>query len=166
MALERKQVEVFTDGACSGNPGPGGWGVVLRYRGSVKELSGGEDNTTNNRMELTAVIEALSALKGPCAVTLTTIPSMSSTPSKRAGSTAGGKTAGCETKRSPPSTWTCGKSCLPCSRCIRSPSSGSRGTPATQRTNAATRLRWVNIKRCRNCKLFRSHCNLYLISIL
>ena len=67
-----KQVEIFTDGSCSGNPGPGGWGAVLRFGGHEKELSGGESQTTNNRMELTAVIEALRALKEPCAVTLTT----------------------------------------------------------------------------------------------
>ena len=67
-----KQVEIFTDGACSGNPGPGGWGAVLRFGTVEKELSGGERETTNNRMELTAVIEALSALKEPCAVRLTT----------------------------------------------------------------------------------------------
>lgn len=67
-----KSVEIFTDGACSGNPGPGGWGAVLRYNGREKELSGGERNTTNNRMELTAVIEALNQLKEPCKVTLTT----------------------------------------------------------------------------------------------
>lgn len=67
-----KNVEIFTDGACSGNPGPGGWGAILRYNGHEKELSGGERNTTNNRMELTAVIEALNCLKEPCKVTLTT----------------------------------------------------------------------------------------------
>lgn len=66
-----KKVEIFTDGACSGNPGPGGWGAVLRYNGIEKELCGGEKNTTNNRMELTAAIMALSALKMPCDVTLT-----------------------------------------------------------------------------------------------
>lgn len=66
-----KQVEIFTDGACSGNPGPGGWGAILRYNGHEKELSGGENLTTNNRMELIAVIEALKALKEPCEVTLT-----------------------------------------------------------------------------------------------
>ena len=65
-------VEIFTDGACSGNPGPGGWGTVLRYNGIEKELSGGEAQTTNNRMELTAVIEGLKALKKPCKVILTT----------------------------------------------------------------------------------------------
>ena len=67
-----KHVEIYTDGACSGNPGAGGWGAVLRYGTAEKELSGGEKATTNNRMELTAVIEALSALKEPCSVTLTT----------------------------------------------------------------------------------------------
>ncbi len=65
-------VEIFTDGACSGNPGPGGWGAILRMGGHYKELSGGEGSTTNNRMELTAVIMALSALKRPCHVILTT----------------------------------------------------------------------------------------------
>ena len=67
-----KKIEIFTDGACSGNPGPGGWGAVLRYNGVEKELSGGEKETTNNRMELTAVIAALKALKEPCEVILTT----------------------------------------------------------------------------------------------
>ena len=67
-----KKIQIFTDGACSGNPGPGGWGAVLRYNGVEKELSGGEKETTNNRMELTAVISALKALKEPCEVTLTT----------------------------------------------------------------------------------------------
>ncbi len=66
-----KSVEIFTDGACSGNPGPGGWGAVLRYGTSEKELCEGEASTTNNRMELTAAIEALKALKEPCTVTLT-----------------------------------------------------------------------------------------------
>ena len=65
-----KTVTVYTDGACSGNPGPGGWGAILEYMGHEKELSGGEKNTTNNRMELTAVIKALQALKEPCTVEL------------------------------------------------------------------------------------------------
>lgn len=66
-----KTVEIFTDGACKGNPGPGGWGAILRYRGVEKELSGGEGETTNNRMELSAVIFALEQLKEPCHVVLT-----------------------------------------------------------------------------------------------
>lgn len=66
-----RTVELFTDGACSGNPGPGGWGAILRYGERKKELSGGERDTTNNRMELTAAIEGLAALKEPCKVVLT-----------------------------------------------------------------------------------------------
>lgn len=66
------RIEIFTDGACSGNPGPGGWGVILRHKTTEKELSGREENTTNNRMELTAVISALKALKAPCDITLYT----------------------------------------------------------------------------------------------
>ena len=66
------RVEIFTDGACSGNPGPGGWGALLRCKNVEKELSGGEKETTNNRMELTAVINALSALKTECNVSLYT----------------------------------------------------------------------------------------------
>ena len=65
-------VEIFTDGACKGNPGPGGWGVLLRYGTTEKELYGGERQTTNNRMELMAAIEGLKALKRACSVTLTT----------------------------------------------------------------------------------------------
>jgi ribonuclease HI len=61
-----KTVQLYTDGACSGNPGPGGWGCILRYGGREKEFSGGEEQTTNNRMELTAVIKGLEALKEPC----------------------------------------------------------------------------------------------------
>lgn len=67
-----KKVEIYTDGACSGNPGKGGWGAVLVYGEKEKELSGAEKDTTNNRMELTAVIKALGALKQPCNVVLTT----------------------------------------------------------------------------------------------
>ena len=66
-----KKVRLYTDGACRGNPGRGGWGAILVYRGIEKELSGGENLTTNNRMELTAAIEVLSSLREPCEVTLT-----------------------------------------------------------------------------------------------
>jgi ribonuclease HI len=65
-------VDIFTDGACSGNPGPGGWGAVMRYRGVERELWGGEPHTTNNRMELMAAIQALETLKRPCTVRLHT----------------------------------------------------------------------------------------------
>jgi ribonuclease HI len=67
-----KELEIFTDGACRGNPGPGGWGALLRYEGNEKTIYGGEGETTNNRMELTAAIEALAALKQPSKVSLTT----------------------------------------------------------------------------------------------
>lgn len=67
-----KKITIYTDGACSGNPGPGGWGAILEYNGIEKELSGGEENTTNNRMELSGVIAALSALREPCKVSLFT----------------------------------------------------------------------------------------------
>ncbi len=70
MALSVKFVEIYTDGACSGNPGPGGWGAILLYNEHSKELSGGENPTTNQRMELTAAIQALKALKEPCRVRL------------------------------------------------------------------------------------------------
>ena len=66
-----KKVEIYTDGACRGNPGKGGWGAILKYGDRIKEISGGERETTNNRMELTAAIEALKLLKEPCQVTLT-----------------------------------------------------------------------------------------------
>jgi len=66
------KIEIFTDGACSGNPGPGGWGAILRTKGVEKELSGGDKDTTNNRMEMMAVIAALEALTRPCEVTVTT----------------------------------------------------------------------------------------------
>ena len=65
-----KTVTIYTDGACSGNPGPGGWGAILEWNGVEKELSGGAADTTNNRMELTGVIRALSCLKEPCVVEL------------------------------------------------------------------------------------------------
>ena len=67
-----EEVEIFTDGACRGNPGPGGWGVILRYKGKEKELYGGEAETTNNRMELMAAIMGLESLTRPCKVALTT----------------------------------------------------------------------------------------------
>lgn len=70
--MDKQHVKIFTDGACSGNPGAGGYGVVLQYMGYEKQLSGGSSNTTNNRMELTAVIVGLKTLKKPCKVTLYT----------------------------------------------------------------------------------------------
>jgi ribonuclease HI len=70
--MSDERVTIYTDGACSGNPGPGGWGAILQFNGTEKELMGGEPHTTNNRMELLAAISALEALKRPCAVDLYT----------------------------------------------------------------------------------------------
>ena len=86
-----KELTIYTDGACSGNPGPGGWGAVLKYGAHERELSGGEASTTNNRMELTAVIQGLRLLREPCAVELW----------KSAGSTAGNSAAGSKATKSP-----------------------------------------------------------------
>lgn len=72
MASTEDRVEIFTDGACSGNPGPGGWGLILRWRGHERELNGGEPETTNNRMELMAAIQGLESLKRPSKVTVHT----------------------------------------------------------------------------------------------
>lgn len=72
MRTNMKQVTIYTDGACSGNPGPGGWGAILLYKDTLRELSGGEEHTTNNRMELLGAISALSALKEPCEIELYT----------------------------------------------------------------------------------------------
>ncbi|WP_116962993.1 ribonuclease HI [Fastidiosibacter lacustris] len=72
MIFKPKKVTIYTDGACRGNPGKGGWGVILQYKSKIKELYGGEENTTNNRMELLAAIQALSALKTMCEVELYT----------------------------------------------------------------------------------------------
>ncbi|WP_417833226.1 ribonuclease HI [Thalassospira xiamenensis] len=69
---DNKRVEIYTDGACSGNPGPGGWGAILRFNGVKKEMSGGDPETTNNRMEMMAAISALEALKRPCVVDIYT----------------------------------------------------------------------------------------------
>ena len=71
-ATEDNRVEIYTDGACIGNPGPGGWGAILRFRGVEKEMSGGDPETTNNRMEMMAAISALEALKRPCIVDIYT----------------------------------------------------------------------------------------------
>ncbi len=150
MTQQRKHVEIFTDGACSGNPGPGGWGAVLRYKGNTRELSGGERETTNNRMELTAVIEALSALKEPCDVTLTSDSKYVIDASRRDGSTAGRKKAGSKATKSQPSMWTCGNSCSRSWPTTRWSLSGSKATPGIRRTSAATRWRWPSRKNTRD----------------
>ena len=97
-----KTVTIYTDGACSGNPGPGGWGAILIYGTHKRELSGGEADTTNNRMELTAVIQALSLLKEPCIVSCGPTQNMSLTAWRRAGPVAGRNGAGSSPTKSRP----------------------------------------------------------------
>jgi ribonuclease HI len=108
----KPHVTVFTDGACSGNPGPGGWGAILKFGDTEKELKGGEAHTTNNRMELMAAISALEALKKPCVVDLTT-DSQYVRRASPAGSTAGSATAGAPPTRSRSRMSTCGSGSMP-----------------------------------------------------
>ena len=122
-----KTVTIYTDGACSGNPGPGGWGAILQYGEFRKELSGGEPHTTNNRMELTGVITALEALKEPVRWSSTPIPSTSLTPCRRLGQ--GWRPVGGSSRtRSRPSTLTCGSGFSRCASATPSVSTGSRAT--------------------------------------
>ena len=101
------EVVIYTDGACSGNPGPGGWGAVLQWQGKEKEMYGGDPLTTNNRMELMAAIQALEALQRPAKVSLHTDSKYLLTGSP-SGSTAGSATAGGPPLRSRSRTTTCG----------------------------------------------------------
>ena len=136
-----KQIEIFTDGACSGNPGPGGWGAVLRYNGHEKEISGGEANTTNNRMELSAVIEALSMLKEPCKVTLY---------SDSQYVCNGKQMAGCVTKKILHSTLNCGINFLIYAISTMLKLYGLRVTQATLKTNGVTVSLWQLPKNMHN----------------
>ena len=97
-----KTVTLYTDGACSGNPGPGGWGAILMYGPHKKELSGGEPSTTNNRMELTAVIRGLEALNEPCAVELYSDSKYVVDALEKGWARAGRPGAGSRGTRSPP----------------------------------------------------------------
>ena len=108
-------VEIFSDGACSGNPGPGGYGAILRWNGKEKELSGGEKHTTNNRMELTGVIEALTALKYPCKVILTTDSKYVVDSVTKGWVTAGNAEAGKNPIIPPHLMSICGSGCFRCS---------------------------------------------------
>ncbi len=127
--MSGKGVEIFTDGACSGNPGPGGWGAILRYDGHEKELSGGEAETTNNRMELMAAIKALEALKRSCKVDVYTDSSY-----VQQGVMewlAGWKAKGWPQR-------ICGRSSTLSCKNTTSASTGSRAMPAIPRTSEPT----------------------------
>ena len=139
-----KKVELYTDGACSGNPGPGGWGAILRYGEHEKELSGGAHDTTNNRMELTAVIEGLKALKEPCMVTVYS-DSKYFCDGVQKGWVYGWKKRGWKkSDGSPPPT--CGKNPSPSWAATRWTSSGSKVMPATRKTSGATVWLWPRAK--------------------
>ena len=137
-----KKVSIYTDGACSGNPGKGGWGAVLVYNGTEKEMSGYEAETTNNRMELTAVIRALAALREPCLVTLTT-DSKYVCDAVTKGWVYGWQRKGWRKADGKPAL-NCGSSCCPYCRPTPSPLTGSKVTPATPIMSGA--MPW----RCRN----------------
>ena len=134
-----KAIEIYTDGACSGNPGPGGWGVVLLYQGNKKELSGYQPETTNNRMELFAAIQGLAALRSPARSRCIPIPAISSTPLKSTGWTTGSATAGRPAPNRPWKIRTSGSCCCCTSRTTACASSRSRGTATMPTTTAATR---------------------------
>ena len=123
-----KTVTIYTDGACSGNPGPGGWGAILQYGESRKELSGGEAHTTNNRMELTGVITALEALKEPCEVELYSDSKYVIDALQKGWAKAGGPVGGSSRTRSRPSTLTCGSGFSRCASATQSVSTGLRAT--------------------------------------
>ena len=106
-----KTVTIYTDGACSGNPGPGGWCAILEYQGREKMISGGEESTTNNRMELMAVISALLALREPCVVELYSDSKYVIDALEKGWAWAGNAGAGSRPTKNRPSTPTCGTRC-------------------------------------------------------
>ena len=136
-----KTVTIYTDGACSGNPGPGGWCAILEYAGKEKMLSGGEASTTNNRMELTAVIQALLALKEPCVVELYSDSKYVLDALER-GWAWGWKRKGRSSPiRSPRLIRTCGRSFWASRASMSCTTTGSRATRKTKRITAATSRR-------------------------
>ena len=106
-----KKITIYTDGACSGNPGPGGWGAILEYKGVRKEISGGEAETTNNRMELMGIIRALEQLKEPCDITFAVIPICDGRPFQRLGPRAARPRLGKKRQKACAETATCGRTC-------------------------------------------------------
>lgn len=137
----KKKVEIYTDGACSGNPGVGGWGVVMLYKGHKKEASGAEASTTNNRMELTAIIQGLKMLKEPCVVTIYSDSAYSVEPFLK-GWINGWIMKGWRTSsKDEVKTWICGKNCFRLCKFTRYHTSKSKDMPTTSSTTVATPLR-------------------------
>jgi hypothetical protein len=135
---EKKRVDIFTDGACSGNPGPGGWGAILRYGSRERELFGAEANTTNNRMELTAAIMALEALKTPCDVVLYSDSRYLVDAVEKGWLFAWQARGWLRADKNRCSTATSGNSCFfrwPCTACALC---GCAATTSTRKTSAAT----------------------------
>ena len=141
--LNKKKVTIYTDGACSGNPGPGGWGAILCYRGKEKEISGGEEQTTNNRMELTAVISALECLKEPCEVDLYSDSKYVIDALERIGLFPGRKKDGSKATKNLLLIRTFGRDCFcwsPSTKCIIT---GSKDMRKTNTTTAVTH--WLSL---------------------
>jgi ribonuclease HI len=137
-----KQVTIYADGACSGNPGPGGWGAILEYNGSRKELSGGEKQTTNNRMELTGVITALEALKEPCRVELYSDSKYVVDALQKGWAASWRKKGWIKADKKPalnPDLW---KSCSTSRKSTRLPATGSRAHADNENNNRCDALRW------------------------
>ena len=147
-----KTVTIYTDGACSGNPGPGGWGAILEWQGHEKELSGGEAQTTNNRMELTAVLTALSLLKEPCTVELYSDSKYVVDAIDKGWLYGWQKKGWIKADKKPALNVDLWQELLPllethrCWPVKMCASTGSRATPRTRRTTAATSWRWRRAK--------------------
>ena len=145
-----KTVTIYTDGACSGNPGPGGWCAILQYGANEKQLSGGEANTTNNRMELTAVIEALRALKAPCRVELWSDSKYVIDALEKGWARGWQKRGWVKSDKKPALNVDLWEELL--TEIMRSTATGSRGTPRTNTTTAATSRPFWRVKSSNSAK--------------
>lgn len=146
-----KTVTIYTDGACSGNPGPGGWGAILEWNGVEKEISGGAADTTNNRMELIGVIEALSLLKEPCVVELYSDSKYVIDALQKGWVYGWQKRAGSRATKSRHRTWISGSGFCPWSLGTSCAATGSKVTPKTKRTTAATSWPWPKVGNSEEC---------------
>ena len=148
-----KHVDVFTDGACSGNPGPGGYGIIMKYKDTIKEFSGGAAQTTNNRMEMTAVIEALSKLKESCEVTVYSDSKYVIDAVTKGWAKSWQKKNWVKSDKKRRLIPSCGKSCSDCLTSTGLNLYGSRVTQVTRKMNGVTSLQWNSR---RNSKVYES----------